>query len=140
GCVGRRRDGWLESLAQPGRLYWRCYGRAIRKRVCARPTNWSPTVVRFGDHEPLLARGSHSLSPSTRRPASVILTRVTPIARLPITTRRVCAVASPARTRSAICLVVKPYARMTASVQPSRLDASSSSARWRDGGDGRRFG
>jgi hypothetical protein len=44
-------------------------------------------------------------------------------------TRSAFAVASPARVSSTICLMVKPRASMIASVQPSRQEASNSSAR-----------
>jgi hypothetical protein len=43
------------------------------------------------------------------------------------------AVASPSRTRSTICMTERPCANKIASVQPSRLAASSSSARRRSG-------
>ena len=54
--------------------------------------------------------------------------------RLATITRRVCAVASPVRTSSTIRGTVKPCAIMIASVQPSRLEASNSSARCLVGG------
>jgi hypothetical protein len=60
------------------------------------------------------------------------------------TTRWLCAVASPARTRPTICAVEKPCARKIASLQPSGEAASNSRARrrlalgpwrrWRSGG------
>jgi hypothetical protein len=49
--------------------------------------------------------------------------------REPATTRSAVAVASPARTSSTICGIEKPWASVIASVQPSRQEASSSSAR-----------
>jgi ABC transporter substrate binding protein len=60
------------------------------------------------------------LSVSVRRPASVIFTRAISTARLATITRWLCAVASPARTSSAIWSTVKPCASSIASVQPSR--------------------
>src|SRR5262249_35268716 len=53
--------------------------------------------------------------------------------RPPATTRSGVALASPARTNSTICGIVTPCARRIASVQPSRHDASNSSARRRAG-------
>jgi hypothetical protein len=80
------------------------------------------------------------LSVSVRRPASVIFTRAISTARLATITRWLCAVASPARTSSAIWSTVKPCASSIASVQPSRQEASSSSARRRSGLGPRRTG
>src|SRR5260221_13729957 len=77
--------------------------------------------------------GHRLVSVSACRPASVIFTRAISTVRLPITTRWLCAAASPARTSSTICLIVKPWASRIASVQPSLLAASNSSARRRAG-------
>jgi hypothetical protein len=77
----------------------------------------------------------HCLNPSliARRPASVIRTRVISIVREPATTRSAVAIASPARTSSTICAIVKPWASIIVSVQPWRHEASNSSARRRSG-------
>ncbi len=56
----------------------------------------------------------------------------------PATTRSVVALASPARTISTSISTVKPCASMIASVQPSRQEASNSSARRRVAGGLRR--
>src|SRR5260370_26353597 len=77
----------------------------------------------------------HSLgwSASARRAGAVILTHAISTVCLATITRRVYAVARPARTSSTICGTVKPCAIMMASVHPSREAASSSSARRRSG-------
>jgi hypothetical protein len=63
------------------------------------------------------------------RPASVIHTRVSSIARSPAPMRSGCAVANPARISSSNCPTVKPCASMIVSVQPSGQEAMSSSAK-----------
>jgi len=73
----------------------------------------------------------HRRCASAREPASVMRKRMTSIQRPPATVRSVCAVASRALIRSTRNLVLKPCASMIASVQPSRLPASNSSARRR---------
>jgi Histidine kinase-, DNA gyrase B-, and HSP90-like ATPase len=73
----------------------------------------------------------HRSSASARRPASVIRMRVTCIERPPATARSVCAVANPARIRSARKSVVNPGASTIASAQPPGDAASNSSARRR---------
>jgi len=91
-------------------------------------------------------RSCRSISLRITRPAHLRSLRKRPPPRLgdryacdldraspPATTRWLCAVASPARTRSTICRTEKPCARHIASVQPSREAASNSSARWRSG-------
>src|SRR6516165_10518230 len=55
--------------------------------------------------------------PEHRLLRSVVSTRATSID-LQAMTRLACAVASPARTSSTICAIVKPRASMSASVQP----------------------
>jgi hypothetical protein len=76
----------------------------------------------------------HFAAASACRPALVIFMYAISIVRLPAIARWVCAVASPVRTSSSICGAVKPCAIMIASVQPSRLEASNSSARCLGGG------
>src|SRR5207244_11191828 len=63
-----------------------------------------------------------------RRPASVIRTWVTSIHRPPATTCSVLTVASPAIIVAASMSIVKPCARMIASVAPPGEAASNSSA------------
>jgi len=73
--------------------------------------------------------------PSARHPTSVIRTLVTSIGKRPATTRSVLALASPVLIISTNMSIENPRASMLASVQPSRLPASNSSARrrWREG-------
>ena len=82
---------------------------------------------------PAAAVRNFALSASVCRPASVIRTRVVSPRYPDATMGSVVAVASPARTSSTISSTVKPCANMIASVQPSRLAASNSSARRRSG-------
>jgi hypothetical protein len=79
-----------------------------------------------------------TLFASARRPASVMRTSATSILRPAATTRSTSAVASPARMSCATCGIVNPCAKSSASVQPSRHAASSSSARRRVGFESRR--
>jgi 5-methyltetrahydropteroyltriglutamate--homocysteine methyltransferase len=69
-------------------------------------------------------------SASARRPATVMRTRITSIAR-PAITRSACAFASPSLISSPIISVEKPCASTIASVVPSGDAASSASARRR---------
>lgn|SRR5262245_15747112 len=71
---------------------------------------------------------------NTATAAGITVTRDAPMLEL---CRALVAVASPASTNSTICATVNPCATITDSVQPSGLDASNASARWRSGsGDG----
>jgi hypothetical protein len=62
----------------------------------------------------------HVIPASARRPASVILTRVTSIGFVPAITRSADVVAKPVRTNATDCRAVNPCAIISASGQPSR--------------------
>src|SRR5260221_8790834 len=108
----------------------RCHSAARRRSISR-----APALIR-GISDAALFDHSLGWSASARRPAAVILTHAISTVCLATITRRVYAVARPARTSSTICGTVKPCAIMMASVHPSREAASSSSARRRSGGLG----
>ena len=119
-------------------------GREHRTKARGRLPAWQRGAIlerRARSRSNRLSHAAPSLPPkialpfqSSRRPASVIRTRVTSIDRPPATIRSIRAVASPARTSATTCLTSKPCAARTASLQPAGQEASNSSARRRVAG------